>query len=240
MSEEQNDIMTIASDAGTVIKYQPEDMTEILKSPFLPRFQVCGSQSDAAKKGFVGLGNWGLVYDKERARDLGKEIDVAVFNLRPKALKIPKDNSTPMSFFDKNSDEFAAVAKESQIQNSGCMYGLEFLVWVPTTNEFGTLYLGTQSARREAPSLLNLMQMNPDGSPRSGYGPCLVTCRTQLVSNAKRQSWHVPKFFRCTSTLASMPDSEALREENEKFNNPPKSVVEEVPEQQAGAEQRAR
>jgi hypothetical protein len=57
MSEEQNELMTVANEAGAVIKYQPEDMTEILKSPYLPRFQVCGSQSDAAKKGFVQLGN---------------------------------------------------------------------------------------------------------------------------------------------------------------------------------------
>jgi hypothetical protein len=235
--EEQNELMTVANEAGTVIKYQPEDMTEILKSPYLPRFQVCGSQSDPAKKGMVQLGNWGLVYDKERARDLGKEIDVAIFNLRPKALKIPKDGGSPLSYFDKDTPEFQAVSKESAVQDSGCMFGLEFLVFIPTTEEFGTLYLGTQSARREAPALLNLMKMNPDGSPREGYGPCLATCRTQLVQNARRQSWHVPKFFRCTSALSAMPDSEALKEENEKFNNPPKSVVEEVP---AGSEQRPR
>jgi hypothetical protein len=239
MTPEGTDLTTYVQETGSVIKYQPEDVSEILKSPFLPRFQVCGSQSDAAKQGLVQLGHWGLVYDKNRVRDLGKEIDIGVFNLRPKALKLPKDGSNPLSYYDKNSPEFVAVAKESAIQDSGCMYGLEFLVWIPTTSEFASLYLGTQSARREAPSLLNLMQMDADGNPREGYGPCLATCRTQLVTNARRQSWHVPKFFRNSSNLATLPDTEELKEESEKFNNPPKSVVEEIP-QQPGTDARPR
>lgn len=206
-------------------KYSAQDAEELLKSQFLPRLQVCGSQSDCVKEGKINMGVYALVFDKERINDIGKEIDFVVLAFRPKALRIPKDGSNPLSYFNRESPEFKKVQAESGIQNSGCMFGLEFLVYIPNEDEFATLFLGSQSARRESPALLAEMKKNPDGSPRDFYGVAKVTAKISLAKNNKG-SWHVPKFFPCNTQLDGEPDPKRLTDEIQKFNNPPESAVE--------------
>lgn len=229
-----DEISTITGQVG-LQKYDADDVNALLKSSFLPRLQVCGSSTDVVKEAKVTMGAYGLVYDKTRCVDLSKEIDILVLAFRPKALRIPKDGTNPLSYFNRLSPEFKRVQDESKIKDSGCMFGLEFLVYVPKTEEFATFYLGSFSARKEAPSLLLQMKKNPDGTERDGYGPAKVTCKTTLTKNKKGQSWHIPQFFSCSSDLSSLPETGDVVEEVKKFNNPPESVVEKAPEGESQA-----
>jgi hypothetical protein len=233
MSEQTQELLALTSGVQSEIM-KKEDVDNILKSPFLPRLQVCGSQTELVKEGRITMATWALVYDKNRFTDAGKEIDFLALAFRPKALRIPKDGGNPMSYFNRESAEFKRVQSDSKVQNSGCMYGLEFLVWMPNQQEFTTLYLGTQSSRRESPALLSEMQKNLDGTPRSDYGPNKVNGKIKLVKNVKG-SWHVPQFFPCTSDLATLPDPTELQEELEKFKTPPESAQEAAPAEEARA-----
>lgn len=230
-----NDLLALTQGVqGVIIKPTDTDVEDLLKSPFLPRFQVCGGNTEIVKEGKMPVGTYGLIYDKNRAVDLGKEIDILVIGMRAKALRIPKEGN-PMSYFNREHPEFKKIQADSKLPNSGCMFGMEFLIWLPVQQEFATLFLGTMSARKETPSLLAEMKKDLEGKPRDEYGVAKVTCsQPRLVKNAKG-SWHVPQFRPCNSNLASLPDQGTLMEEVQKFSTPPESV-----EEKASGEERAR
>ena len=235
----ENPLAAITQVAGASNLMNQSVVDDMLKSTFLPRLQVCGSSSEVVKQGLVQMGNWALVYDKERVKDLGKEIDILAVAFRPQALRLPKDGN-PTAYYNREHPEFKRIQADSKIKDSGCMFGLQFLVWVPSARQFALLYLGTWSGRKQAPSLLTEMKKNPDGSEREQYGPNTVTCRQFLDKNKAGQSYHVPRFYPCTSTLSAYPEQDALKTEVETFNNPPESQVEPVQASDQGGENAAR
>lgn len=231
----ENELLALTQGVeGTVIKADEADVENLLKSPFLPRLQVCGGNTEIVKEGKMAMGVYGLIYDKNKFVDLGKEVDILVVGMRPKALRLPKEGN-PMSYFKRESAEFKKIQADSKFPNSGCMFGMEFLVWIPSQAEWATLFLGTQSARKETPSVLTEMKKDFSGTSRDNYGAAKVTCHApRLVKNPKG-SWHIPQFGPCNSDLAVLPERDSLAEEIQKFASPPESV-----EEKATGEERAR
>lgn len=126
--------------------------------------------------------------------------------------------------FDHTDQMFKDIMAESEKKDSGCMYGPEYLVWIPSMKVFALFFMGSKTGRREAPALRALLGK-------------AATLRTKLIES-KQFSWHGPVVSAC-STPFDIPSQEEIAQEVEKFLNPPKDDVEPV-EKVAGDETRAR
>lgn len=171
---------------------------------FLPRLQLFGGSSDAVKEGKIGVGRWGLVAGKDALEDLGAEVDVLVIAGRVKALDLHGENI--VTSYDRNSDTFKDIATRSEVANSKCMFGPEFLVYVPSKQVFATVFLSSATARREARSLHARLRK-------------AATLKSQLITG-KQHKWHGPVFTPCSNPF-EMPTGEAIVAEATKFLNPP-------------------
>jgi hypothetical protein len=188
---------------------------------YLGRFQLFGSKSDACAEGKIGIGRYGHIKD-QNIDDLGDEVDAVICSWRSKAV----DNSGDQLVieYDANSDTYDQIKKKSFVRDSNCMYGPEFLLWIPSAGLFTTYHMNSKTARREAKKM----------APLIGKA---ATFRVQLIDPPKsRFKWHGPVVTPCSAQL-SIPDMEVLTEEVEKFRNPPKSEVEVV---EADENERAR
>lgn len=197
-----------------VAKFADEKTFEALSSnAFLPRLQLMGSSSTAVKEGKISQGHYGLVRGKDQVEDLTKETNVIVLSWRPKALEIKE--SSVVSVYDPKSPEFKRITEKSEEPDSGCMFGPEFLVWVPSHRTFATVYMSSKTARREAPVVRGLMGK-------------AATLKAQLIK-AKKFAWHGMVVTPCSQPL-DLPDLAQAKEETAKFNNPPSEETEAVPD----------
>lgn len=182
---------------------------------FLPRVMLMGSNSTAVKEGKINQGRYGLVRGKDQLDDLTPECPVIVLGWRPKAMQITEDEV--ISIFNPQSDEFKRIATkaDSGEQDTGCMYGPEFLVWVPSVAAFATFFMSSKTARREAPQLKALMGK-----------AALLKC--QLIK-AGKFAWHGPVVTMYSQPVTKMPAQEEIIEQVQKFNNPPETESEQAP-----------
>ena len=180
-------------------------------SAFLPRIQLYGGNSDACKEGKIPIGQYGLVTGKDDLQVLGAEVEVLVLAGRAKALQIGENIIT---IYDHTDPVFKQIAADSEVKDSGAMFGPEYLFWVPSADTFATFFMSSKTARREAKAVHGLI----------GYA---ATLKAQYIKTEK-YSWHGPKVVKCTAPTFEVPDAEALKEEVNKFRKPPKSKVETV------------
>ncbi len=208
-----NELLVPATALG-VSKYSTEEAFAGVSTlgAFLPRLMLMSGNSTMVKEDKIGSGRWGLVQGKE-VLDLTKETNVVVLGWRPKALKITDDEV--VSIYDQKHPEFTKIAEQSEVKDSGCMYGAEFLVWIPSVKQFASYYMSSKTSRREAGPLKALM----------GAG---ATLKIQLIKN-KKFSWHGPVITACTAPM-DLPIMEDIQKEVTKFNNPPAEETEAAPE----------
>ena len=177
---------------------------------YLPRLQLFGSKADAVAEGKISMGHYGLVKDEEII-DLGEEVDLVVIHWRAKALSIGGD--APISVYDPKSELFQEFKRQSTVKDSGCMYGNEYLVWIPESETFAHYHMNSKTARREGKKMKPLIG-------------CAVTLKCHLIDPpASKFKWHGPVILPCSAPLV-MPTDELLRAEFAKFSNPPTSEVE--------------
>jgi hypothetical protein len=198
------------------VKYADEEMLDkvITSTPFLPRVQLFSSGNDLVKEGKFPIGSYGLVRTKDQVENLSNQFDCLPILWRFKALRMPIGEN-PISYFNPKSPEFKKVQVDSGIQNSRCTFGIEFLIWIPTTKCFATMFFGSKTARRESPNMKNLWKANK-----------AATCKIQLIKNTS-YSWHGPVIVPC-STPFELPDSVELQEQMNIFANPKESEIEEA------------
>ncbi len=175
---------------------------------YLQRLQLFGSKSDACAEGRIGIGHWGVVGD-DVITDLGEELDLVILSWRPKALQI--DGDSIVTEHDPTSDLYKKIRELSGVKDSGCMYGPEFLVWIPSQNVFATSFFSSKTARREAKKI----------GPLVGKA---ATFKCRLIETV-RYKWHGPVVVPCSTPL-DIPSIEVIKEEIDKFQDPPKSDVE--------------
>jgi len=188
---------------------------------YLPRFQLFGSKSDACAEGKIPIGHYGLVKDDE-ITDLGEEVDLVIVSWRPKAIKLGGD--MPITVFDTQSELFQEIKRQSGVKDSGCMYGPEFLVWIPDAGVFAHYHMNSKTARREAKKM----------RPLIGNA---ATLKCHLIDPpTSKYKWHGPVVLPCSTPL-NMPNDELLREQYTRFQNPPEPVIEVAEE---GGEERTR
>lgn len=190
-------------------KYDDKAFDSMSGSSYLPRLQLMTASSDKCKTGEFPINHYASV-SGQSYQDLGSETDILVIAWRPKALKMGDDI---VACYDPESEVFRKIQLESEIKDSGCMYGPEFLVYVPAVKKFATFFLGSKSARREGNNV----------RARTGKA---ATLKSRLVE-WKSYKWQAPECKPC-NTPFDLPSTEDIKEQVEKFNNPPQQVVEEV------------
>lgn len=173
-------------------------------SAFLPRLQLFIAASELVKNGNFPMNHYGLVASKDQVEDLGKEVDVLLLSWRPRALDA-SDKSNIRASSDVNSDLFKEIQENSKETNSGCMYGPEYLVWVPNREKFATVLFGSISARNEARNVHPLIKK-----------PC--TFKSRLIKTPK-YSWQSMIVTPC-STPFMIPTEDIIREVIGEFLQP--------------------
>ena len=194
-------------------KWSEDDFKSVSSGGWLGRVQLMGGNTELVKAGKFPLNHYAHITDKETIDDLGLTVDCACITWRPKALDMSGDEI--INVYDPKDPEFQRIQDLAGVKDSMCMFGTEFLIWLPTLKKFALFYMGTASARRESPQMMALLQkavtldskyVNPKNSPHSWQAPVVKSC----------------------STPFELPSEEALKREIYRFNNPP--VVETVAE----------
>lgn len=184
---------------------------------YLPRLQLCGASTNLCKEGKQPIGTFAIVVNKDTHEDLGKDANVWVLGLRLKALEI-KDG-TPISFFDHTTPEFRRIASLAGVQDSGCMAGPEYLVYIPAKKRFATYFLSSPSSQNEHPKL------------KAQLGKAVKLLVT-LAENKKKQKWHVHKVVECSVPLES-PAMDLYSAVLTKFKNPQASKMTAAPAEES-------
>jgi hypothetical protein len=164
-------------------------------SDFLRRLQLVSKGKYVDSKQ-VGPGSYAVIIDGDKAQDLGDKIDILVLARRPKALDM-SDVSQVIVSYDKNSDLFQDIAVRSGVKDSGCQYGVSFLIIERSTGCLYEFFCGSKSLRREIPTLSAYMPLSAAQIEARGlkevepHGPLPLTMGSKHIKTA-RYSWFVP------------------------------------------------
>lgn len=193
------------------------DLVAAASQSFLPRLQLGGGNSEAVKEGKVPMGHY-FIAESSAVTPLAASVDVLVIAWQPKAVRIIGDDVN--SYTDFNSNEFKKIMAESDVPDSGCMWGMEFLVYSPLVSKFLSFFMCSKSARRVAPEVKALLGR-------------AATLKAKLVKSTK-YSWHVPVVTPC-STPFDIPKVEDIKVAAAKFQQQPESTTETVEQTQERA-----
>jgi hypothetical protein len=172
---------------------------------FLPRLQLFIANSGPVKKDKIAMNHYGLVTGKDQIEDLGREVDVLMVTFRPRALDT-SDTDNIRATSDINGDLFKEIQdKSDNEENSGAMYGPEFLLYVPKVGKFATTLFGSKSARNEAKNAIQ-------------YKGRHCTFKSKLIET-KKYSWQAMLITAC-STPFEIPTREVIMEVATEFLNP--------------------
>lgn len=193
-------------------------------SAFLPRMQLMTSSSKACKEDGFTINSFARVQG-DKTTELGKQVDGLILARRPKAVDFQSD--PVICVYDPKLDAegnmtgiFKDLVDRSGGQDSGIMWGTEFLVWIPQTREFMTLFMGTKSGRIEASSMLAVYKSWKKGEKKVPA----ATFEAKRIKN-KSYTWYVPTCRPC-STPFDMPDVKEVISQIEAFENPKETAPE--------------
>ena len=192
-------------------KYADDKSFDIVSSSgnYLPRIQLFGGNSGPAKEGKIGIGRWGFVKG-DSIIDLTPEFNCLCVSWRPKAMRISGDQI--VSSFNPQNPMFKKIQVDSEIKDSGCMFGPEYLLWVAGLGKFATLFMSSKTMRKEAPNLKALLGQ-------------AATLKVKFIKTIK-YSWHGPVVTVCSTPLTNLPSEAEVREQASIFCNPPESGIE--------------
>lgn len=202
--------------AGAIQKYDASIAKGLSGSAFLPRLQLMTGNSDKCKKEEFPINKFALI-SGQKYTDVGAAVNVLVLVWRPKAIDTKSDEM--IVAHDVTEPEFERIKQQSKEKDSGCMYGQEFLVYIPEIEQFATFFMGTPTSRREAPNMLALLMKAATLKPEK-----IVT---------KRYTYFSPGVTMCTATFA-LPDKAECLAQIKDFNNPKPVEVKRVEKEPGG------
>jgi hypothetical protein len=197
---------------------------------FLPRLQLMTSRSEQCEiNGFPT--NHFAVVESNDYQDIGESVDILIISWRPKALDTKAEDGV-ISCYDpkfvdgKPTGVFAEIQKKSEGKDSGCMYGPEYLVFIPSLDLFATFFCGSKTLRYEVPQF----------KKRIGGA---ATLRPHMIHIKKGdRKYFSTKVYDCTTPL-DVPEQTRITEEAEKFLNPPAQTTEAASDEETAATSRA-
>lgn len=142
-------------DGGTLIPVDDDDeeakgaLSVASATSYFPRVKLCqGGAKEVAKKKVKAGGNYALVITKDNVIDLGDEVEILVCAVRSKALETAND--AIITIYEKDDPEFLRIQGQSSVKDSGCMFGPEYLIYLPREKTFATFFMSSPTARGEA------------------------------------------------------------------------------------------
>ncbi len=203
----------VPQDIGGPLANADEFKDVVSSGDYLSRFQLFGAKTDAVAEQKIAMGHYGVVKDDE-ITDLGEEVDAVIITWRSKAVQTGDDF---LICHDVKNELFQKIKALSSVQDSGCMYGPEFLLWIPDPGIFTAYHMNSKTARREAKKM----------GPLIGKA---ATLKCRLIDPpTSKYKWHGPVVLPCSVPL-SVPDEATLREVATKFRNPETPEPEAAPE----------
>lgn len=210
MTENALAIPTIPEDMSIVKKSDADIFDEFVTSgDYLPRIQLMTGNSGLVQEGKASVGEYVYITSKDDFVCLGKEIDILVCSMRLKAMQTGDDSV--VSVYDVEDPNFAKIRAQSNVKDSGCMCGPEFLLWIASIQKFATFYMSSKTARRVAKTVRSYID-EITNTP----GP--ATLKSTLIET-KKYKWHAPVITNC-STPFNNPDQETFVSMLDKFLNP--------------------
>ena len=205
----------IVKHTETSVAVSEENFDKILSTgEYLPRVQLMTGGSTMCKRGDFPTNHYALIKDSNH-HDLGGEVDVIVLAWRPKAIDTSDDEV--IDCYNPEDPIFQDIMARSTEANSGCMFGPDYLIYIPERETFATFLMGTKSSRRDAPKLKAKIP-----------GP--VTLGSKFIET-KRYSWQTVDILTCSDELPT-PDEEEAKHALDLFLNP-KSTQRELVEEKA-------
>ena len=205
-----------------------ESWDDVVKSgDFISRIQLYGSNSNAVKKDHIQQGRYGFPKAADEIVDLGKEVQCIPLAWAFKAMQFNGDEQPIVSTDPKDAtfQKIKAVADEGGM--SGCVYGIEFLLYLPSVpsgvDNYVTLFLNSASSRREATNFRGLLGK-------------AASLKVRLASN-KKGTWHVPTISTCSAPFERVPDEAELLAKIEQFKSVPTNAAEIASDSEVQAQQ---
>jgi hypothetical protein len=175
----------------------------MVSNTIFSRIQLFGSSSNEVKEGNIQMGHFGLIEGKE-VQDIGNSFDCVIIAWRPKAVEFNDEEVNVVH--DPDSEEFKRIQELSTQQDTGCMWGPEFLLYIPSFDKFVPYHLNNASSRYAAKSFAARLQK-------------AATITAQLIKN-KKYSWHAPSCNDCSVPIENIPAEDRVQEEFQRFINP--------------------
>lgn len=142
---------------------------------------------------------------------LGPKFQCVVGPYRAHALHLVDDNEVEAESFNDQSDCFKRIERRARAgkaqweQGESAMYGLDFLLWLPSISQFG-VYFFCKTAREAAKPLL-------------AAGPGRLATFETVLAETKKFSWYKPSITAIEDATGSPPAPErALAEALELFS----------------------
>jgi hypothetical protein len=208
----------------SLVDHDDAVFSELAKgSDFLPRIQLYGGNSTIVKQGRFPMAHFALTESKDSIKDLTQEFDCLVISWKPKAMRFSDDGV--LVVHDMKDPDFDKIKKDAEVFGNNCMWGPEFLLYLPSVKKFATFLMKNPTERREAPKLRALLGQS-------------ATIKSRLIESAK-YSWHGPVVLDC-ATPFEKPPIEDIRIELEKFKDLTKRTTDTSfdPEELSGARDR--
>lgn len=192
-------------------------------SEYLERLQLY-TKGKAIDQGLIAPGHYGIPHSDDNIEDLGTEIDILPLVARAKALDM-RDKDAIITNYDPTSEQFREIEATGKTANSGCMFGLTFLIFERSTGKFYELFCGTKSMRNECGKIAPFLPLSEAtaealeakmGKPYKAHGPLPCTLKAKYVTKGD-WGWHVPVCLQCSEPFSNLPPIESLTAEIEGF-----------------------
>ena len=163
-TKENSKTLTLTG-TGNLDKFDPDVAKRLITNvDYLARLQLMTSNSGKVKEKMFDCDHFAFIKSKDNLIDLGENVDIFVIHWRPFALDV--NTTPPITVYDPKFDsegnstgEFARIENDSTVKDSGCMVGIDFLVYIPKIKEYATIFFGSKSMRREAPEMMKRLKM---------------------------------------------------------------------------------
>jgi hypothetical protein len=205
-------------------------------SEYLERLQLF-TKGKAIDQGLIAPGRYGVPHSEDNIEDLGAEIDILPLCCRPKALDM-RDRDAIVTNYDPTSPEFKEIEEQGKTPNSGCMYGLTFLIFERSSAKCYELFCGTKSMRNECGKIGAFLPISEataavleakTGKPCKARGPLPCTLKAKYTTKGD-WGWHCPVCLACSDPFVNLPPADELTKEIEKFMALANTEIEKVVE----------
>jgi hypothetical protein len=127
------------------------------------------------------------------------------------------DTELGAAFFDEDHPEYQRIQEQADSKVQNRMYGPQYLLWIPSIGKFATYFMGTPTARNESRALTSNLRKPVTLGSR--------TIKSKPRPGKQQFVWQGPQVFAC-STPFDLPSLEVIKQQKEKFYNPPAPKVE--------------